>query len=112
MYEHLKNNHKPFDREQFEEIDTFGNHVSDFLNFALHIIKESKFEQLDELIERRQNIMGEMRDLEKVMVRKIKRKEINSKNSVLFFNLMSESKNLLLQTVNLIKASRDFAQYN
>ena len=53
-----------------------------------------------------------MRDLEKVMVRKIKRKEINSKNSVLFFNLMSESKNLLLQTVNLIKASRDFAQYN
>ncbi len=111
MFEHLKNNHKPFNQEQYEEIDQFGTHVSDFLNFALHIIKESRFEQLDELIEKRQNILNEMRELEKKQVRRIKKKEINSKNTMLFFNMMSETKNLLLQTVNLLKSTRDFVQY-
>ncbi len=111
MYEHLKNNHKPFIPDQYEEIDQFGNHVSDFLNFALHIIKESRFEDLDELIDKRQNILIEMRDLEKKQVRRIRKREINSKNSMLFFNMMSETKNLLLQTVNLLKATRDFVQY-
>jgi phosphate/sulfate permease len=111
MFEHLKNNHKPFSHEQHDDINIFGAHVSDFLNYALHIIKESKFEHLDELIAKRQNILNEMLELERKQIRRIKRKEINSKNSVLFFNMMSETKNLLLQTVNLLKATRDFVQY-
>src|SRR5665648_1012077 len=56
LNEHLKNNHKPFAEDQFNELTQFSSQVTDFLNFALHIIKESRFEQIDELILKRQSI--------------------------------------------------------
>jgi phosphate/sulfate permease len=111
LYEHLGNNHKPFSEEQNEELIQFTTQFTDFLNFALHIIKESRFEQIEELIIKRKEILDTMRDQERKQIRRIKRKETNSRNSVLYFSLMSESKNLLLQTVNLLKATRDFVSY-
>ena len=111
LYEHLGNGHKPFNEEQNEELMQFSTLINDFLNYSLYIIKESRFDQIEELIGKRQDINALMRDLERKQVRRIKRKETNSRNSVLFFTLMSESKNLLLQTVNLLKATRDFVSY-
>jgi phosphate/sulfate permease len=111
LYEHLGNNHKPFSEEQNDELIRFSTQITDFLNFALHIIKESRFELIDELILKRQDILDLMREQERRQIRRIKKKETNSRNSVLYFTLMSESKNLLLQTVNLLKATRDFVSY-
>lgn len=111
LYEHLGNDHKPFSEEQNDDLTQFSTQITDFLNFALHIIKESRFELIDELIVRREDILEAMRDQERRQIRRIKKKETNSRNSVLYFNLMSESKNLLLQTVNLLKATRDFVTY-
>jgi len=111
LQEHLINNHKPFAEEQNAELGEFSNQVSDFLNFALHIIKESRFEQIEELIQKRKDILELMREQEKRQIRRIKKKETNSRNSVLYFGLMSETKHLLLQTVNLLKATRDFVSY-
>ena len=111
LNEHLMNNHKPFAEDQNTELTQFSSQVTDFLNFALHIIKESRFEQIEELIQKRQAILELMREQEKRQIRRIKRKETNSRNSVLYFGVMSETKHLLLQTVNLLKATRDFVSY-
>jgi len=111
LYEHLMNGHKPFSEEQNEELMQFGSQINDFLNYSLYIIKESRFDQIEELIAKRQDINELMRELERNHIRRIKKKETNSRNSVLYFTLMSESKNLILQTVNLLKATRDFVSY-
>ena len=111
LNEHLLNNHQPFAEDQNEELTLFSNQVTDFLNFALHIIKESRFEQIEELIQKRQEILGLMSEQEKGQIRRIKKKETNTLNSVLYFGVMSETKHLLLQTVNLLKATRDFVSY-
>ena len=111
LNQHLINNHKPFADDQNAELEEFNNQVTDFLNFALHIIKESRFGQIEELIQKRKDILDLMRDHEKRQIRRIKRKETNSRNSVLYFGVMSETKHLLLQTVNLLKATRDFISY-
>ncbi len=111
LKEHLKNDHKPFAEDQHAELTQFSSQVTDFLNFALHIIKESRFEQIEELIKKRQSILELMLEQEKRQIRRIKRKETNSRNSVLYFGVMSETKHLLLQTVNLLKATRDFVSY-
>ncbi len=108
LYEHLENNHKPFSEDLSDELNQFSTQMTDFLNFVLHIIKESRFELIDELILRQQDLLDIMLEQEKSHIRRIRKKETNSRNSVLYFTLMSESKNLLLQTVNLLKATRDF----
>jgi len=111
LNEHMINNHKPFAEDQNTELTQFSSQITDFLNFALHIIKESRFGQIDELIQKRHEILELMRDQEKRQIRRIKKKETNSRNSVLYFGVMSETKHLLLQTVNLLKATRDFVLY-
>ncbi len=111
LKDHLMNNPKPFAEDQNDELTQFSTQVTDFLNFALHIIKESRFEQIESLIQKRQLVLDLMRDQEKRQIRRIKKKETNSRNSVLYFGIMSETKHLLLQTVNLLKATRDFVSY-
>ncbi len=111
LNEHLINNHKPFAEDQNTELTQFSSQVTDFLNFALHIIKESRFEQIEDLIQKRQSVLELMREQEKLQIRRIRRKETNTRNAVLYFGVMAETKNLLLQTVNLLKATRDFVSY-
>ena len=108
---HLMNKYKPFAEDQNVELTQFSNQVTDFLNFALHIIKESRFEQIDDLIQKRQSILELILEQEKQEIHRIKRKETNTSNAVLYFGVMSETKHLLLQTVNLLKATRDFVSY-
>jgi Na+/phosphate symporter len=111
LKEHLTSDHIPFAEDQYNELIQFSNQVTDFLNFALHIIKESRFEQIEELIQKRQAILELIREQEKRQIHRIKRKETNTSNSILYFGVMSETKHLLLQTVNLLKATRDFVSY-
>ena len=111
LRQHLINKYRPFAEDQNLELTEFSNHVTDFLNFALHIIKESRFEQIDELILKRKEILEQMSEQEKKQIRRIKKKETSSRNSLLYFGLMSETKHLLLQTVNLLKATRDFVSF-
>jgi hypothetical protein len=85
LHQHVENNHKPFNDDQVADLMKFSAEVSSFLN--------------------------NIRDFEKNQIRRIKRKEVNSRNSVLFFNVMSETKNLLLQTVNMVKSTRDFVTH-
>jgi Na+/phosphate symporter len=111
LRQHLINKYRPFADDQNSELIEFSNQVTDFLNFALHIIKESRFEQIDELILKRKEILEQMGEQEKKQIRRIKKKETSSRNSLLYFGLMSETKHLLLQTVNLLKATRDFVSF-
>jgi Na+/phosphate symporter len=112
LFQHLEENRKPFTEEQIEDLSLFSSNISDFLNFALHIVKESKFDHIDDLIAKRQSIIQIIPELEKKQLQRIKKKDVNNRNSILFFNLMSESKNLLLQTVNLVKSTRDFVTFS
>ena len=112
MWEHLENQHKPFNEDQTEEIKTLVNELDEFYNHALHIVKENKFEGLEELIAKRIRIVSLMLEIEKVQIRRIKNHEVNTRNSILFFNTLAETKNLLLHSINLVKAHRDFILVN
>ncbi len=108
LYEHINNNHKPFIDDQNEEIKILICDFDAFCNYAVRIIKENKFEELDELIRKRDEIIAYLSKSEKAQIRRIKGNKINTRNSVLYFNTLSETKNMLLQTINLIKSHRDF----
>ena len=112
MWEHLENQHKPFHEEQAEEIRMMVSELDEFYNFALHIVKENKFDSLEELIAKRVRIINMMLEIEKVQIRRIKNHLVNTRNSILFFNTLAETKNLLLHSINLVKSHRDFMLVN
>ena len=102
------NDHKPFTSEQNAELLMLVVQVDNFFNFALHTVKENKFENVDPLIADREKIFEILSRLEKNQIKRIKNKEVNTCNSLLYFKINSETKNLLLHTVNVIKSQRDF----
>jgi phosphate/sulfate permease len=102
------NDHKPFTSEQNAELLKLIVQVDSFFNFALHTVKENKFENIETLIADREKIFEVLSKLEKNQIKRIKNKEVNTRNSLLYFKINSETKNLLLHTVNVIKSQRDF----
>lgn len=111
MIVHLENNHKPFTEEQFSELTALIARIDTFYNYVLHAVKEENFDELDNLISERDNIIGELNRLEKNQIKRIKNKAVNTRNSQLFFKIISEVEQLMLHTVNLVKAQRDFITY-
>ena len=108
---YYENNHKPFTAEQNTELVKLIAQIDNFFNFALHTVKESRFENIETLVSDREKIFEVLERLEKNQIKRIKNKEVNTRNSLLYFKINSETKNLLLHTVNTIKAQRDFITF-
>lgn len=112
MYVHYENKHKPFTPEQVEQLNEFGIELNDFFNYAIHILKENKIDSIDDLIEKRNILVERLKLIEKDQIKRIKANEVSTRNSVLFFNIITETKSMLLNLINLVKAQRDFNSEN
>ncbi|HDR51108.1 MAG TPA: phosphate permease [Mariniphaga anaerophila] len=108
LYQHLDNNHKPFNEPQMEEMENLKKEINHFFNFAVELVKQNKFNQIPDLIKQRDNLLVLLEEMEISQIKRIKARAVNTRNSVLFFNTISETKNMLLHAINLIKAHRDF----
>lgn len=108
LHEHLENNHKPFIPSQVKEFKLFINDTNNFLKMSLLAVKEEKFEEIDAIIGQKDELINKLAALEKSQIKRIKNQEVNTRNAVLFFNILTETKNLLMNYVNLIRAQRDF----
>ncbi|MFA9388384.1 MAG: inorganic phosphate transporter [Prolixibacteraceae bacterium] len=108
VYTHFENKHKAFTDDQIQNFNEFGVDLNEFLNFALHLLKEEKFENLDELIGQRDNLVKKLKELEKNQIKRIKDKSVSTRNSVLYFKIITETRNMLLHLINVVKAQRDF----
>jgi len=112
LKEHLENQHKPFTESQSVEIRHLIGGIDEFFNLALYIVKEEKFAAIDDLVSLRLRIIETIYNIEKDQIKRIKEREVSTRNSLLFFKALTETKNMLLHSVNLIKSHRDFILVN
>ena len=71
-------------------------------------IETNKFENLPDLIEKQQAILDKLTVCRKKQVKRIKNNESGTRISILYLGILNEIKNFLLQSINLVKAQRDF----
>ncbi len=108
LFEHVDNNHKPFIQIQAEELNDLQERITEFSDFAIRIVKENSFKDIDNLINQRDKLVVNLEKMEVAQIKRIKSREVSTRNSVLYFNIITETKNMLLHSINLIKAHRDF----
>lgn len=110
-YEYLKNNHPPFSEVQATELTELNDEISLFFNTILHILKNCKYDNSSEEIRKRKTTVLALIDiLQRKQLKRIKRKEVSTRNSILYLNILTETKNLILFAANLMKANRNFYQ--
>jgi hypothetical protein len=108
IYTYLDNNHKPLIEEQITELNNLRENISDFFNSTILVIKEKGYVDISGIIAEQKDLVDKITLISKKQLKRIKNQESGTKNSTLYLNIMNETKNLLLFTINLIKAQRDF----
>lgn len=111
LFYHVDNNHPPLSKEQADELLQFNDKMSEFFNFSLNILKNNKFEKYDELVGKRANLIDETLTLKKNQIKTLKKLRKGSKVSMLYLDILTESKNMLLFITNVIQAQREFLEY-
>lgn len=102
-YNHLDNNH-PLDKEQAEPLKIFNEKSSEYFNFAINILKNSNFESIDELANRRDEMIDLANDIMLTRIKILKKTQKGVKVSVTYMEMLNESKNLFLNVVHLVRA--------
>ena len=109
--DHVDNNHKAFLEVQVEELTDMTRMIREFVRQVNQIINDNDTNQIPEVIEKQSRILKFIDTSRKKQVKRIKANEVGTRNSMLFLSILSESKNLMLQSVNLLKSYRDFTDY-
>jgi phosphate/sulfate permease len=109
--DHVDNNHKALLEVQVEELTDMTRMIREFVRQVNQIINDNDTNQIPEVIEKQSRILKFIDTSRKKQVKRIKANEVGTRNSMLFLGILSESKNLMLQSVNLLKSYRDFTDY-
>ena len=110
-YEHINNNHKGLIAIQIEELTIIRAKLGKLFSDIQEIIQKNKFTEINDIIDKQHNLLTIIEDFRKAQIKRIKNRETGTKNSLLYLGILSETKNLLLNTINLLKAQRDFIIY-
>jgi len=110
-YNHINNNHKGLLASQRNETAKISAEITKLINLNIEIINQQSFQRQEEALKIQANLLELIDQARKNQVKRIKTSETGTKNSLLYLNLLSETKNLVLFIGNLLKSHRDFVVY-
>jgi len=108
---HVDNNHRPLLKEQIGELNTIYDMLEKLIQVVARSIKSNDFSNQQEVISMVDDYIDLIVKIRKEQIKRVKNNKVGTKNSILFLDIINESKNLGLQVVNLFKSQRDFATY-
>lgn len=108
---YIENNHSPLVRDQQDDLHNLAEDINSYFSKSIQSIKASEFSKLEQLVKTQQGLLDSIIKLKKKQLKRIKNGETGTKNSELFLNTLTETKNLILYTLNLFKAQRDFVNH-
>ncbi|MGD9994996.1 MAG: inorganic phosphate transporter, partial [Salinivirgaceae bacterium] len=112
VFRHVDNHHKAIIGEQITELESVAEGINKFAAYLQELITRGELDNLDELIQKQNSLLQLIKTIRKNQIKRIKNKEVGTRNSMLYLNILSEARNLLLYMVNMAKAQRDFTQFS
>lgn len=109
--EHVENNHKPLIETQIVELRTLHEMLSNMLDKIIEDMETANYGSQAEIQKLSQDYLQTIVKANKTQIKRLKNGVVGTKNSMLYLNILSESKQLVLQAVNLYKSHRDFISY-
>ncbi len=108
IQEHVANQHKAFLTEQYTELNNLATENTKFMNLIITAISQKDFSNFEKIKGKQEAILNKIQSLHKMQVKRIKNKQVGTRNSILYFNLIGETKNILNHALSLTKSHRDF----
>ncbi len=106
-FNHLDNNHA-FDKEQNRSIMEFVDQMKTYFEYMVELLKHRKYDQMEELVIQHDKMIQLVNEILYNRVKIIKKKQKGVKVSVTYIEMLTETKNLLLNALHLAKAEINF----
>ncbi len=103
-FNHVDNNHA-IDKEQIQKVKEFNEQVREFFTFVTSALEKRSYENPDDLNVRRDKLISMANDILVHRIRILKKNRKGVKVSITYIEMLSETKNLLLNVVQLVKAN-------
>ncbi len=110
--DHVDNNHKSLIEAQIDELNALKGEVSSILMGVREAIADCNYQNIDMIIDHQHELLDKLGSIKKKQIKRIKRVEVGTKNSLLYFTITNETKNLILNVINLLKSQRDFTMFD
>ncbi len=107
-YNHVDNNHTKLAEVQLTELKDVTRQVGEFIKLVLEMIRKSNFSDITEIEELQNQFALNIKQFRLNHFDRIKKDEAGPKNSLLYLSILTETQNIILFTVTLLKAQRDF----
>jgi phosphate/sulfate permease len=111
VFDHVDNNHAPLTNSQAKKLSSFQKNISKFFKEVIQIISDKSFDNIKKADSLSDNLLNKTVKLRKEQVKIFKRDTYNTRISLLYLDILVESKNLILYTTYLLKASKDFIKH-
>jgi phosphate/sulfate permease len=109
--EHVSNNHKPLVKEQITELKNLQALMKKLVSLIIISIESNDFSTQTEILTLQKDYLKIIDNSTKKQIQRVKGGHVGTRNTMLFLNIIHESKNLGLQVVNLFKSQRDFIEF-
>jgi len=111
-YQLISNNHHGLSGNQIHDLKAINDLVDDVFNSIGEMLQQNDFSGLDELLDKRDNLFDVIAQTIKRQITRLQDEPStpNPRATSLFFNILSETKTMVLQARNLIKSQAYFIE--
>lgn len=102
-YKHVNNNHKKLKFNQTRELLDNQNEIESLFNNIKKTFDKRAFEDIHELIETKDVLLASINLKIEKQISRTRTEESSPKNTSLYFNLLTETKDLVVATMNLLE---------
>ena len=110
-YEHIDNNHEGLSREQTSDLMRINDEVAEIYGNINRMLTTNDFTEIDTVLIMRDDLFERISATIKSELMRINEGESNTKASMLYLTVLSETKTMVLQARNLLKAQRYFLEH-
>jgi len=107
-FEHINNNHEGLGIEQKGELLLMKDGINDLFKDIMEKIETRNFGDLTMILNKQHELLTLLGEFRKNQIKRINEREIQTRRSLLYLDILAETKNLLLYSINLLKSQRDF----
>ncbi len=109
-YNHIDNNHEGLSLEQVEDLKLLKKSMNVVFDRVNHMLEINDYSHIDEIMELRDNIFVEFAEATKRQIKRNNENKNTTRSSVLYLNMLTEDKIMVLQIRNLLKSQKYFME--
>ncbi len=110
-FDHIDNCHEGFSQEETRDLMDINDDVEEINRSINTMLRSGDFTELESVLEMRDDLFGRISEAMLAELSRIDASKTNTRASMLYLTILSETKNMVLQSRNLLKSQEYFLKH-